>query len=185
MLGAVIHDAVAVARDLDCDLVGYRRIRMIGAACDLKLTVGCIGYDVVAGLIDSADSFSGKVSRIYIDFGSLSADCDCGEICILGSAGKAGNGVLLAVIHDTVALCGYFNILIVVEVYNVVGFDIRNFKLGKIDRLCCVAFNLNRLYAVVSRNSAILDNIADFAVESLRVCYMLVIPNVVYDVDGF
>ena len=36
MLGAVIHDAVAVAGDLDRDLIGYRGIRTIGALLNSK-----------------------------------------------------------------------------------------------------------------------------------------------------
>ena len=39
MLGAVIHDAVAVAGDLDRDLVGYRGIRTIGALFDGDTTI--------------------------------------------------------------------------------------------------------------------------------------------------
>ena len=106
MLRAVVYLAVMFAGDR----YGYSADRIDG-----QITIGSFRYDVLSSCIYGSYSVISEVCRIRSCLSTRSTDFNCGEVRTLGSAGEAGNGVLLAVISNGIAIGLEFNILIVVE----------------------------------------------------------------------
>ena len=106
LLGSVVYLFGMVAGDR----YGYSADRIDG-----QITIGSFRYDVLSSCIYGSYSVISEVCRIRSCLSTRSTDFNCGEVRTLGSAGEAGNGVLLAVISNGIAIGLEFNILIVVE----------------------------------------------------------------------
>ena len=107
VLFAIIDRGTGVALDGDSDLVGD--------GADGQLAVLTFLDDILLSFIDGSNRVLRELSGIITDLSARSTNDDIGEVCVLGSAGEAGNGLLVAVIGRGLAVCGQFNIFVVVE----------------------------------------------------------------------
>ena len=107
MLGAVIGDGVA--------LFSYRHGDLVGNWIDYQRTVRRLGHDILPVRVHRAHGVFREGRRIGSGVRSPRANLNGAEVRSLGSAGEAGDGMLLAVIGHVIALGGQLHVLIVVE----------------------------------------------------------------------
>ena len=107
MLGAVIGGGVA--------LFSYRHGDLVGNWIDYQRAVLRLGHDILPGRVHRAHGVFREGRRIGVGVRSRRANLNGAEVRSLGSAGEAGDGMLLAVIGHVIALGGQLHVLIVVE----------------------------------------------------------------------